>query len=217
MGLQFIEIFLFSYQLESLASELKNALNADNQISAERNYLESKVVMSKPGSDAMVDFSEKLLRIKQKQLQLNVGVIDTIKVGLEDRFSREDEMTIGIAGFPEDSPDLSLREMPAAIEAKLLETFKPREHITVADFFTLVYAQPWHAEDAVMDVRFEEKISELTLNVDTLNTEAKLLDGIIRNNQEKMDGVKAQVLYTHICSTYIIANFSQRNCMPKST
>lgn len=148
---------------------------------------------SKPGSDAMVYFSEKLLKIKQRQLQLNVNVIDTIKSGLEDRFKREDDQSIGIAGFPTDDPEFAVSQMPAAIEAVLVDSFKPRSHMTIEDFFSVMYSQPWHSDDAVLDVRFEEKIQELKLSLDTLLTEAKHLNDIIASSQSKIAETKANV------------------------
>lgn len=97
----------------------------------------------------------------------------------------------GIAGFPDDSPELSIGQMPALIKADLLEKFKYRPHITVEDFFSVVYTQPWHSEDAVLDVRFEEKIQEVRLNLDTLHTEAKLLDVVITTSRERIAETKA--------------------------
>lgn len=180
-------------ELESLAVELVNALEADSHCSAERSLLDRMIMQSKPGSDDMVQYSEKLLKIKQKQLQLNVGVIDTIKGGLEDRFKREDEQSIGIAGFPTDSPELTIGQMPAAIKAELLDEFKSRAHITVEDFFSVVYTQPWQSEEAVMDVRFEEKIQELRLKLDTLLTEAKLIDVYVQSGREAIAETKALI------------------------
>jgi hypothetical protein len=176
-----------------LAEELRNALHADIQLSAERNHIDSRIIMSQPGSDAMVYYTEKLLVIKQKQLQLNSGVIDTIKGGLEEKFSRDDSDIVGVAGFPDDSPELVITDMPDRMKAVLLDKFKAKDHITVEEFFSVVYAQPWHAEEAVLDVRFEEKISEYSLSVDTMNTEAKLLDGIIEDLKDKIALTKSQV------------------------
>lgn len=180
-------------ELESLASELVNALETDSSTTAERSYLDRMVMQCRPGSDEMVYYSEKLLKIKQKQLQLNVSVIDTIKSGLEERFNREDEQSLRVAGFPDDSPDLTIGQMPGAIKAVLIDSFYSRGHITVEDFFGVVYSQPWHSEDAVLDVRFEEKIAELSLNLDTLQTEAKLLEGIISDYKEKIAETKAVI------------------------
>ena len=182
-----------STELESLANELVNALKADSHTSAERSYLERMIMQSKPGSDEMVFYSEKLLKIKQNQLQLSVNVIDTIKGGLEDRFKREDEQTIGIAGFPDDDPDLPVGKLPAAIKAQLLDTFKSRSHITTEDFFSVVYSQPWLSEEAVLDVRFEEKINELRLQLNTLMTEAKLLDAFVTESRDNISDTKGLI------------------------
>lgn len=180
-------------ELESLAAELVNALETDSITTAERSFLDRKIMECRPGSDEMVYYSEKLLKLKQKQLQLNVSVIDTIKGGLEDRFKREDDQSIGVAGFPTDSPDLTIGQMPGLIKAELIDSFKSRTHITVEDFFGVVYSQPWHSEDAVLDVRFEEKIQELRLTLDSLQTEAKLLDVVITTGREKIVDTKALI------------------------
>lgn len=179
--------------MEMLMQELSKALDTDMQLSAERNYLEGKVSSSVRGSDDMVKYSEQLLKIKQKQLQLNVSVIDTIKVGLEERFSKEDNITVNVAGFEEDSPDLSILEMPEKIHAKLIDEFKPKAHITVEAFISVMLFQPWQSEDAVLDVRVEEKISELDLAVDTLQTEAKLLGSVITDAQDKIKSIEENI------------------------
>jgi hypothetical protein len=191
-------VFICMRQMESLMQELSKALDEDLQLSAERNFLEGKVGASARGSDDMVKYSEWLLRIKQKQLQLNVSVIDSIKGGLEERFSKEDGVTISVAGFPDDSPELSIEEMPAKIKADLVNSFKPKAHITVEDFVQVVLFQPWQAEEAVLDVRLEEKISEVDLAVDTLVTEARLLEEVVSAAESQIKAAEEAIVDLNI-------------------
>ena len=174
--------------------ELSKALDEDLQLSAERNHLEGQVGSAARGSDDMVKYSEWLLKIKQKQLQLNVSVIDSIKGGLEERFSKEDDVTISVAGFPDDSPELSIADMPSKIKASLVNSFKSKAHITVEDFIQVVLFQPWQADEAVFDVRLEEKISEIDLAVDTLVTEARLLGEVISATEGQIKAAEVAIL-----------------------
>jgi hypothetical protein len=179
--------------LEGLTVELVNALETDGKLSAERSYLECELNLAAKGSTKSVELNEQLLKIKQKQIYLNSEVIDSVKKAMEEKYDKDDSIMQEVASFPDDSPDFSLEQMLDAIEAELIQPFKQRAHVTVQDMVDVVLVQPWNADEAVLDVKIEERIGDLSLQIDTINTESKHLGAIIeqandniRTNRQKV-------------------------------
>lgn len=170
-----------------------NALESDGKLSSERGFLECKLNLAAKGSTESVEINEQLLKIKQKQIHLNSEVIDSVKKAMEEKYDKDDSIMLEVASFPDDSPDFDLEQMLDAIEAELIQPFKQRAHVTVQDMMDVVLVQPWNADEAVLDVRIEERIGDLSLQIDTINTESKHLGAIIdqtndmvRTNRQKV-------------------------------
>jgi hypothetical protein len=187
-------------KLEGLTVELVNALETDGKLSVERCYLECELNLAAKGSNKSVELNEQLLRIKQKQIHLNSEVIDSVKKAMEEKYDKDDSIMLEVAAFPEDSPDFSLEQMLDAIEAELIQPFKQRAHVTVQDMLDVVLVQPWNADEAVLDVRIEERIGDLSLQIDTINTESKHLGAII---EQANDNIRTNRQKVRFCDRFL--------------
>ncbi len=151
-------------ELDNLFEELYNGILADSHLAAERVHLDVLQLMDElvPGSEEALRTSEQLVELKRKQTQLNSNVIDTIKVGLQNKFNDEDETNKAAYIFPADDPDFTTDQL-VAIDCQLLDPYVHPKHIQIVDFLQIYLVQPWLAEQAVGDVRLEEQAKKIEI------------------------------------------------------
>lgn len=169
-------------EFDSLLEELYNGMRAESQYGAEKIYLDKATLTAPDGSDDALRWAESLILLKRKQNQLVTSVIDTLKDGLQKKLNDEDETNQLYYGFPTDHPGLPVSDFHQ-ITAQLLDNFSPHGHFNITEYISIYMAQPWLADMATADVKFEEQIrtTELQRNkiqiiLDTLKL--RIADGV---------------------------------------
>ena len=171
-------------EFDSLLEELYNGMTAESQYGAERIYLDKATLTSIPGTDEALRWAESLVLLKRKQNQLVTSVIDTLKDGLQKKLDDEDETNQLYYGFPTDHPGLPVSEFHQ-ITAQLLDHFSPHGHFNIIEYISIYMAQPWLADMATADVRFEEQIRTAELQRNKLQTILDTLKHRIEDGIEK--------------------------------
>jgi hypothetical protein len=159
--------------LDSLLSELSQALEADSAYHAERTACDHLAIKTPHGSADAVWVNELALLLKRKQTQLQTAVIDGLKVGLEARLNEEDGRLNKVAAYPTDKPTFTLPDMSVITteSVKMIEPFSKKRHITVTKVLPVIFAQPWLVQQAWDDVHLEESLSSKELMLDLLQKE----------------------------------------------
>jgi len=186
-------------EFDSLIEELLNSLQADNQYTAERVGLESRLKVEVYGSAKAIELNEQLLVLKTKQKQLTTHTLDALRQGLQEKFDAEDTANLEHFGFPNDDPDLPVEKFPS-ITAEPIEVYSASHHCRLADFLKVYLVQPWLAEQSVEDVRMEEQITAQQLSIGTLReklkglrTQVKLNDLKKTNNEKRIRTIRMEL------------------------
>lgn len=174
-----------SVELDSIVEELMKSLEADSQYVAEKIYLDQQLKIAIYGSERAVQLNEQMIALKTKQEQLATSAIDTLKLGLQQKYDEEDEANVDLFSFPNDDPDLPVQDMHK-ISATILNKYVPISHFKLSDFLDVYMMQPWLALQSVEDVRLEERISSLELKLGKLQEELKNLKLKIKDGEHKL-------------------------------
>ncbi len=142
----------------SLLSELIRSMHANNQLVAEKLYLEVQLYILPIGTDKSIQCNEQLILLKNKQKTLTTHSIDSLKVALRHRCDAFDATSLMYYAFPNDSPDLTVEQL-SSIQVVLLDPFSPSVHIYVHQFLKIYLLQPWLLQECIDDIRFEERIN----------------------------------------------------------
>jgi len=98
--------------------DLHQALLTDNKLIGERVALEvqSLPLSAGPPCDEAVDISQRLIVVKNKRMMLSgtsEAVVDRMKNAIQEKMTEEDETARNEEyGFPDDSPDFTIAELP---------------------------------------------------------------------------------------------------------
>lgn len=168
-------------------------MRAESRYCAEKIYIEQRAILSPKGTEDSVKYSQKLYAMKAKMNQLNNSVIDTVKVGLQAKYNAEDEYHAAHVGFPNDSVERTSMKDMRAIEAQLLEPFRPQPHLKLETFMGAFLVQPWQAQKAVEDVRQEENIRTRELALDRMQTELRGVKAKIKDTKELIKLIDKQM------------------------
>jgi hypothetical protein len=87
-----------------------------------------------------------------------------MKVALQTLLLEEKERAQGSFAFPTDNPGFQISDL-SKITATILEPFIPQRHCDLSDLTSVYFCQPWLAIEAVKDVRLEEEIMTLSLEL----------------------------------------------------
>lgn len=187
-------------ETDSLLEELRTALVADAQYAAERVSLDKLAIITPAGTEEAVNVASKIMQLKRKQQQLSNSVIDSIKVGLEVKFNAEEEEMVRIAAFPTDRVELKVNEMHE-ITAELLNKHTSHRNFKMGDFYAIFVAQPWIVVEAVEDVRLEEEIKTMELELDKVLTEINGIQARADEAAEELEALDKKVIWVnHILS-----------------
>lgn len=162
------------------------------QYSAEKCHLERIQLRTKSGSDEALKIGEQMMALKKKQVQLHDSVIDSIKVGLETKFNKEEETLITMASFPTDRVDLKVEEMNE-ITCELIEHFTPHKNFKVSEFLAIYLGQPWLIEQALDDVKMEEALKTKNLELDQLNIEMDAFKKRAEESIQQLDEINQKI------------------------
>lgn len=177
---------------DSLLQEMMLAIEALSQYSAEKIKLEQQVVVAAKGSEEAVQVNQKFYAIRMKIKQLSNSVIDTVKMGIQEKLTEEDEYHTNIVGFPNDTVDMVIGDMHN-IEAVLLEPFIPPPHVKLEHFLDVFFLQPWQAALAVDDVRIEENIRTKEIALDRNQTELKASKSKILEDVDRITELQEEI------------------------
>lgn len=174
-------------EYDSLMEELYQGLLAENRLLAEKVDLESRQRSGEleSGSIEAVQVGEQLVLLRRKQTQLASNVLDTLKLGLQNKFNDEEERYTTLYAFPGDDANLPVERFNE-IKAELIEPYKPSHHVKIHDFLQVYFVQPWLAEQAVADVRLEELISAKNIDQGKVEEEKSGTLMAISDNDKKM-------------------------------
>lgn len=161
-------------EFDSLTEELYQGLLAENRLLAEKVNLEFRQRSGKlePGSTEAVQVSEQLVLVRRKQTQLANSVLDTLKLGLQNKFNEEEDRYTTLYAFPGDDVQLPV-ERYDEIKTELIDQYKAPHHIKIHDVLQVYFVQPWLAEQAVADVRLEELIAAKEIDKGKVEEEKK--------------------------------------------
>ena len=181
-------------ELDNLFEELYQGILADSHLAAERVYLDVLQLSDElvSGSEEALRTSEQLVELKRKQTQLNSSVIDTIKVGLQNKFNEEDTLNQVMFIFPSDDPEFTTDQL-IAIDCQLLDPYHHPKHIKLEDFLQIYLVQPWLAEQAVGDVRLEESVKKIEIDKGKKIEERKGIMTTISDNEAKVVLLNKQI------------------------
>ena len=179
-------------EFDSLAEELMTSLEVDNQYVAEKVFLDNQIKLVKSDSDLAIRYNQQLILIKNKQRQLSGSIIDSLKVGLQDRYDDEDKANLLQCGFLNDDPTLAVSDINK-IEAVLLESYRPSSHSKPSDFINVYLVQPWLADETVEDVRFEEMIDAKELKLGKMQEELSGLKYKLKDATEKVRSLESAI------------------------
>lgn len=166
---------------DALLKELIEALYVDNQWQGEKLGLERAMIYVVYGSKESVRFNEQLITLKTKQKYLQSGTIDSLKIGLQEKYDAYDQNALESFAFLNDSPEFTLDELISSVKekkiiCKLLHPFSPSSHITVGHYLQLYSLQPWISKHAIEDIRFQERLDAKVVKYGQLQEE---MDGLV--------------------------------------
>ena len=161
-------------EYDSLMEELYQGLLAENRLLAEKVSLEFKQRSGQleSGSVEAVQVGEQLVLVRRKMTQLANSVLDTLKLGIQNKFNEEEDLYLPLYSFPGDDVSLPVDRFDE-IDVELIDSYKPPQHVKIHDFFQVYLVQPWLADQVVGDVRLEETIQSKEIDRGKFDEERK--------------------------------------------
>ena len=114
-----------------------------------------------------------------------------MKLGFQSKLNDEDDRMMALYTFPEDDPDLGVRDF-YKITAEILDPFSPPHHFKISTFMSVYFVQPWMADEAVKDA-LEESIRRKQIEKGHVEEELKGVKTTISDNDEKAVVLRKQI------------------------